>query len=54
LEKRAKAAEAEKQSYGQILVQADQELPYETLRKVMYTASMAGFPQLKMATIVGE
>lgn len=54
LEKRAKEAEANKKSYGQILMQADQELPYETLRKVMYTASMAGFPQLKLATIVGE
>ncbi len=39
---------------GRILLQADRELPYATLRKVMYTASMAGFPQLKLITLVGE
>lgn len=39
---------------GRILLQADKELPYATLRKVMYTASMAGFPQLKLITLVGE
>ncbi|WP_413944441.1 ExbD/TolR family protein [Bdellovibrio sp. HCB-162] len=39
---------------GRILLQADKELPYATLRKVMYTASMAGFPQLKLVTMVGE
>ncbi|KYG62999.1 adventurous gliding motility protein S [Bdellovibrio bacteriovorus] len=39
---------------GRILLQADRELPYATLRKVMYTASMAGFPQLKLVTLVGE
>lgn len=39
---------------GKILLQADRELPYATLRKVMYTASMAGFPQLKLVTMVGE
>lgn len=39
---------------GKILLQADKELPYSTLRKVMYTASMAGFPQLKLVTIVGD
>lgn len=39
---------------GKILLQADRELPYSTLRKVMYTASMAGFPQLKLITIVGD
>jgi biopolymer transport protein ExbD len=39
---------------GKILLQADQNLPYSTLRKVMYTASMAGFPQLKLVTLVGE
>ena len=39
---------------GRILLQADQELPYAVLRKVMYTASMAGFPQLKLVTLVGE
>lgn len=39
---------------GKILLQADKDLPYATLRKVMYTASMAGFPQLKLITMVGE
>lgn len=39
---------------GRILLQADRNLPYGTLRKVMYTASMAGFPQLKLVTLVGE
>jgi len=39
---------------GMILLQADSSLSYLALRKVMYTASMAGFPQLKMATVVGE
>lgn len=39
---------------GRILVKADQNLSYGVLRKVMYTASMAGFPKLKMATVVGN
>ena len=39
---------------GRILLQADKDLPYATLRKVMYTASMAGYPQLKLITLVGE
>lgn len=39
---------------GKILFQADQELPYSTLRKVMYTASMAGFPNLKLVTVAGN
>jgi biopolymer transport protein ExbD len=39
---------------GKILLQADQELPYSVIRKVMYTASMAGYPQLKLVTVVGD
>lgn len=39
---------------GRILLQADAELSYSVLRKVMYTASMAGFPQMKLVTIVGD
>ena len=39
---------------GKILVKADQTLSYGVLRKVMYTASMAGFPKMKMATVVGN
>lgn len=39
---------------GKILVKADQNLSYGVLRKIMYTASMAGFPKMKMATVVGN
>lgn len=39
---------------GRILLQADSSLSYNVLRKVMYTASMAGFPQLKLVTLVGD
>lgn len=52
LAKQDQPSEALKQ--GRVLLQADARLPYETLRKVMYTASMAGFPQLKMVTMVGN
>ncbi len=38
---------------GKLLLQADGTLPYEVIRKVFYTASMAGFPQVKMVTVVG-
>lgn len=43
-----------KEEKNQIMLQADQDLPYQTLRKVMYTASMAGFPQVKLVTILGN
>ncbi len=39
---------------GKVLFQADQDIPYSTLRKVMYTASMAGFPNLKLVTVAGN
>jgi len=39
---------------GKVLLHADAALPYATIRKVMYTASMAGFPQLKFVTVVGD
>lgn len=39
---------------GKVLLQADQELPFSTIRKIMYTASMAGFPNLKIVTTVGN
>lgn len=39
---------------GKVLLQADQDLPYATLKKIMYTASMAGFPNLKLVTTVGN
>jgi biopolymer transport protein ExbD len=51
IEKESKLAEVKD---GKILMQADASLSYQTLRKVMYTASMAGFPKLKIATIAGE
>lgn len=37
---------------GKVLLQADQDLPYSTISKVLYTASMAGFPNLKLVTTV--
>lgn len=39
---------------GRLLLQADVSLPYDTLRKVLYTASMAGFPQLKMVAMLAN
>ncbi len=39
---------------GNVLLQADEALPYSVIRKVMYTASMAGFPNLKLVTTVGQ
>ncbi len=39
---------------GKVLLQADENLPYDMLRKVMYTASMAGFPNLKLVTTVAN
>lgn len=39
---------------GKILFLADQDIPYSVLRKVMYTASMAGFPNLKLVTVAGN
>lgn len=39
---------------GRILLQADESLPYQTIKKIMYTSSMAGFPQLKLVTVVGN
>ncbi|AZZ37208.1 biopolymer transporter ExbD [Bdellovibrio sp. qaytius] len=39
---------------GKVLLQADENLPYDLLRKVMYTASMAGFPNLKLVTTVSS
>ncbi len=44
----------ERKKITQVLLQADAELPYHVVRKVFYTASMAGFPQMKMITMVGN
>ena len=54
LDKLAKSSDKKFVKEGRILLQADADLPYNTLRKVMYTASMAGFPQLKLVTVVGK
>lgn len=39
---------------GKVLLQADESLPYSTIRKIMYTASMAGFPNVKLVTTVSN
>lgn len=36
---------------GKVILQADEAVPYELLRKVMYTSSMAGFADMKLATM---
>ncbi len=35
---------------GKLLLLVERDLPYSALKKVMYTASMAGFPQIKLIT----
>lgn len=50
----AEAKAKNQKSDGQVLLLADQDLPYSLIRKVMYTASMAGYPNLKMITTAGE
>ncbi len=54
LDKLAKNSTDEQVKEGRILLQADASLPYDTLRKVLYTASMAGFPQLKMVAMLSN
>ncbi len=49
-----KAQKGKDEDNGQILLQADQNLPYQTIRKVMYTASMAGYPHVKLVTVIGN
>lgn len=39
---------------GKVVMQADSKLPYETLKKVMYTSSLAGYADLKLATVSGD
>lgn len=36
---------------GKILMQADRELPYALLQKVMYTSMLAGYSDMKLAVI---
>lgn len=39
---------------GKVVMQADSRLNYKTLKKVMYTASMAGYADMRLATIAFE
>lgn len=39
---------------GEVLMQADKNVAYEVLRKVMYTSSLAGYGELKLATLAVE
>lgn len=45
---------AEENPEGKLLLLADSSLSYETLKQVMYTSSMSGFPNMKLATVVGQ
>jgi biopolymer transport protein ExbD len=36
---------------GKILVQADRAMPYDLLKKVMYTSMMAGYSDVKLAVV---
>jgi biopolymer transport protein ExbD len=40
--------EAKKKWAGDLLVQADKDVPYELIRKVMYTAGVAGYRQFRL------
>ncbi len=39
---------AAKKWTGELLVQADKEVPYELIRRVMFTAGMAGYKQFRL------
>lgn len=39
---------------GELIFQADRSQPYSTLQKIMFTATQAGFPKLRLATLSGE
>lgn len=39
---------------GKVIMQADRSLPYEILRKVMYTSMMAGYSDVKIAVMLKE
>ena len=39
---------------GKVIVQADRSLPYELLRKVMYTSMMAGYSDVKIAVVTRD
>ena len=39
---------------GKVIMQADRTLPYELLRKVMYTSMMAGYSDVKIAVMTND
>lgn len=39
---------------GKVVMQADRDLPYEILRKVMYTSMMAGYADVKIAVLSNQ
>lgn len=39
---------------GKVIMQADRTLPYELLKKVMYTSMMAGYSDVKIAVVTKE
>ncbi len=39
---------------GQVVLQADEGLPYSLLKKVMYTSMLAGYADVKLAVLVME
>lgn len=47
-------ATPEDKRIGKILFQADEKMPYSTLKKVLYTSSLAGFPNIKLVTMAGQ
>lgn len=49
LKERSEVPEAEKTPWkGELLVQADKDAPYDLLRKVMFTAGMAGYQKFRL------
>jgi biopolymer transport protein ExbD len=39
---------------GKVIMQADRSLPYDILRKVMYTSMMAGYSDVKIAVVTKD
>lgn len=39
---------------GKVIMQADRSLPYELLRKVMYTSMLAGYSDVKIAVVTKD
>ncbi|MCK6597103.1 MAG: biopolymer transporter ExbD [Bdellovibrionaceae bacterium] len=50
LDKKMKENSDKNVKEGKLSLLVDKALPYLTIKKVMYTASMAGFPQIKLIT----